>query len=119
VRVDRIDEAERFTILSEELASSDDYISQTAWRSARAHVFARRGRLEEAVDLAREAVLIAEPTSDLNRKADGLVDLAEVLHRAHRPQEAAAAAAEALELYEAKGNLVGAARARTADASEG
>ena len=119
VRVDRIDEAERFTILSEELASSDDYISQTAWRSARAHVFARRGRLEEAVDLAREAVLIAEPTSDLNRKADGLVDLAEVLHRAHRSQEAPAAAAEALELYEAKGNLVGAARARTADASEG
>jgi len=114
VRLNRIDEAERFTIISEQLASLDDYISQTTWRSARAHVYAHRGRLDEAVDLAREAVLIAEPTSDYNRSADGLVDLAEILQKAHRSREAAAAATEALGLYEAKGNLVGAERARVA-----
>ncbi|CAN5654869.1 hypothetical protein BH20ACT21_BH20ACT21_10580 [soil metagenome] len=70
VRLDRIDEAERFTIISEQLASLDDYISQTSWRSARAHIYARRGWMQEAIDLAREAVLLTEPTSDLNRRAD-------------------------------------------------
>ncbi len=68
--------------------------------------------MQEAIDLAREAVLLAEPTSDLNRRADCLIDLAEILHQANRPLEASVAATEALELYEAKGNLVGAARAR-------
>lgn len=84
------------------------------WRSARAHVYAHQGRLEEAVALARKEVLIAARTSDPNAIADGLVDFAEILHRADRPQEAAAAATEALDLYEAKGNLVGAAQARAA-----
>ena len=69
------------------------------------------GGVEEAVELAREAVLIARPTSDPNTIADGLVDLAEILFQAHILRRAAAAAAEALEHYEAKGNLVGAARA--------
>ena len=45
-------------------------------------------------------------------RGDCLVTLAEVLATAARPDEARAALEEALELYELKGNLVSAERAR-------
>ena len=44
--------------------------------------------------------------------ADVLLDLAEVLRLAGRPEQAATAAAEAAGLYERKGNVAGTARAR-------
>ena len=119
VRQDRFDEAGQFASISEQLASSDDLLSQVMWRSARAHVYTHRGRLDEAVELAREAELITKPTSSPNLQADALLDLAAVLHRARGAEQAAAAAAAALELYEAKGNLVGAARAQAAQGREG
>jgi hypothetical protein len=44
-------------------------------------------------------------------QAEGLLDLAEVLRRSGRLDEARAAAAEALELYEVKGDRAAAVRA--------
>jgi len=82
------------------------------WRQVRAKVLARRGELETAERLAREAVELAETTDSLNWRGDARRDLAEVLRLAGRTQEAADAARSALSLYEQKGNVVMAGRAR-------
>jgi DNA-binding SARP family transcriptional activator len=80
--------------------------------SMRAKVLALDGRDEEAESLAREAVDVAAGTDLLNFHAGALIDLAEVLRGADRLDQAAGAAEEALGLYERKGNIVSAARAR-------
>jgi predicted ATPase/class 3 adenylate cyclase len=111
------DEAERFSRESELAASSDDALSQVLWRTARAKILSRRGELEHAEALAREAVRVGEPTDLLGVRADALRDLAEVLALAGRPEEALDTLEQASELYERKGNLTGLARTR-AQASE-
>ena len=58
----RDDDAGRYTQISEELASRDDLLTQVIWRSVRAGLLARQGRIEEAEALAREAVTMAEST---------------------------------------------------------
>jgi tetratricopeptide (TPR) repeat protein len=88
-------------------------LSQVLWRTARAKLLARRGELEPAKALAREAVAVAEPTDLLITHADALFDLAEVLALAGRRDAALAALGDASELYERKGNLTTLARART------
>jgi alkanesulfonate monooxygenase SsuD/methylene tetrahydromethanopterin reductase-like flavin-dependent oxidoreductase (luciferase family) len=70
--------------------------------------------VDEAEALAREAVELARSTDFLNAQGDTLVDLAEILSLAGRPAEAAAALDEAVALYERKGNVVSASRARSA-----
>ncbi len=77
-----------------------------------ARLLARRGRLEEAERLAREGVALAADSEYVGLHADVLVDLAEVLRLAGRPEEAEATTADAVGLYERKGNVAGAARAR-------
>jgi hypothetical protein len=66
----------------------------------------------EAERVAREAVTLAEGTDDINMHADALMALAEVLRLANRSSEAAAVIQEALNLYEQKGNVVSAGKAR-------
>jgi hypothetical protein len=58
-------------------------------------------------------VALIRRSDDLNSQAEASLDLAEVLRLAGRPTEAAESAREALGLFEAKGNTVGAAMART------
>jgi DNA-binding SARP family transcriptional activator len=81
-------------------------------RGIPARLLARRGRLEEAERLAREGVALAADCEFLVLHADVLLDLAEVLDLAGRREDAAATAAEAVSLYERKGN---AASARSAE----
>jgi class 3 adenylate cyclase/tetratricopeptide (TPR) repeat protein len=81
-------------------------------RAIRAKVLAVRGALDEAIGLAREAAAIAAQTDFLNVRGDTLLDLAEVLRLAGRPHEAIPALEEAVALYERKGNVVSAAKAR-------
>jgi len=109
----RDEEAEHFTRLSEERAAPSDLLTQIIWRSVRARVLARRGNIEEAESLARQAVSLAEQTDFLNQRADALVDLAHVLRQAGRHEEALSTGAEALDLYQQKGNSVAAASARS------
>ena len=78
----------------------------------RAKLAARRGEVERAEALAREAVSLAEQTDFVLFHADALLDLAEVLRLAGRPEEAAAAAEEAVRLYERKGAVVAAESAQ-------
>jgi predicted ATPase len=107
----RADEAEQITRRAEELSDPDDVEPQALWRSVRAKVLADRDRAEEAERLAREAVRLMRTTDAPGMQADALLDLAEVLRRSGRPEEAVAVAAEAMGLYELKGNRAAAARA--------
>ena len=56
------EEAESFTEITEELAADDDLEPQVLWRSVRAKVLAKRGQLEQAEKLAREAAELVEGT---------------------------------------------------------
>ena len=104
----RDEDAGPLTEISEQLAARDDLLTQVVWRRVRAKVMARQGRIDEAEDLAREAVTISESTDFLNTRADALVDLADVHRRAGRLDEARTAAAKGIALYEEKGNRVAA-----------
>jgi tetratricopeptide (TPR) repeat protein len=108
----RYEEATRQTRISKETAARDDYASQILWRTARAKAFARQGRVVEGERLAREAVTLAERTDDINMHGDALMALAEVVRVAQRPSEAVPVIQEALNLYEQKGNVVSAGKAR-------
>jgi ATP/maltotriose-dependent transcriptional regulator MalT len=82
-------------------------------RDVQARVSAARGELEAAATLARQAVALAERTEYVYHNANALVCLAEVREAAGDAVEAVKAAHEALALYEQKGAVVGAARARS------
>ena len=97
------DEAERFTEVSEQLASSDDIDAQTLWRAVRGKVLAGRGRTAAALTLAREAVALAQTTDSYELHADALSDLAAVLRLGGQPREAADVLRAALDRYERKG----------------
>jgi tetratricopeptide (TPR) repeat protein len=112
--LDRRDEADRWTLTAEELATGDDVVSNMLWRQVRAKLLACRGEHADAERLAHEAVGLAEGTDMLTWHAHALTDLADVYARAGRSQQAIAQLEHALELFESKGNLVAAARGRTA-----
>ena len=92
-------------------AAGDDVFSQVLWRSALAKIEARRGEIERAEQLAREAVRRVEETDLLNAQADTLLDLSEVLRLAGRRDEARVAVQEAARRFEQKANLPSLARA--------
>ena len=110
---DRYEEAEALAELSAELAAQDDLVTQVVWRGVRARCLARRDQLDDAEGLAREAVALAEATDLLNHRADAFVDLGIVLGTLGRGEEAQTTFAEAVRLYELKGNVVAAARVRS------
>jgi Flp pilus assembly protein TadD len=99
--------------VAEESAAKGDVTTQVRRRAAQAKVLVRRGELAEAETLAREAVSLTAGTQFPDWRADTLLDLAEVLRVAGRPEEANAAARDALRLYEAKGNSVSAEAVRS------
>ncbi|HKF14434.1 MAG TPA: BTAD domain-containing putative transcriptional regulator [Gaiellaceae bacterium] len=99
--------------VSERATAPDDLSAGVQWRSVRAKLLARQGELEPAEALAREAVALAAETDFLVLRADALMDLAEVLRAVGRADEAVPYVEQALELYEQKGNIVGADRARS------
>jgi class 3 adenylate cyclase/tetratricopeptide (TPR) repeat protein len=106
------DEAMRFANLAAAWAAPDDIASQTGQLAARALVVATRGDIEGAEHAAREAVRFGEASDDISLRGDCLVTMATVLHRGDRDAEAVVALREAIALYERKGNVVAAARAR-------
>ena len=108
----RFEEAERFTDASEELAATADMASQISWRAVRAKILARRHEFAAAEELARGAVALAEQTDGLNSQGRALMDLAEVLELAGRAGEAQPVVENARHLFERKGNVVSARKAR-------
>jgi tetratricopeptide (TPR) repeat protein len=108
----RDDEAFSLSKVVEELTSEDDFDSQALWRATRAPILARRGELDNAEKLAREAVELTRRTEAPLLLADALAELAEVLLIAGRNPEAGDALSEAISLYAAKGNKVSEAQCR-------
>ena len=98
------DEAERLASIAQAEAADDNIAAQVVWRGVKA-------RLDADPRLAEEALEVADLTDDLNLRADALVNLAESLRLADAPDLAADALQRAVQLYEQKGNVVGAARA--------
>jgi N-acetylglucosamine kinase-like BadF-type ATPase len=66
---------------------------------------ARRGEVDEAERLARQATAMADLTDGLVEHAQAEADLAEVLRLAGRLEESTTALAAAIRLHEEKGNL--------------
>jgi DNA-binding SARP family transcriptional activator len=108
----RYDEAQELAEESREASRPIDVQGETAWRTVKAKVLARRGEAEAAEELAREAISFVEQSDFLSAHAEGLTDLAEILRVVGRPDEAPPVLEEALRLYEQKGHVVSAARAR-------
>jgi tetratricopeptide (TPR) repeat protein len=106
------EEALRLTELAERGATPGVADEDIGWRRVRAKLLARRGAVEEAERLAREATGRAALTDFLDDRAQALADLAEVLRLGDRPQESATTLKEALLLHEQKGNVVATARLR-------
>jgi class 3 adenylate cyclase/tetratricopeptide (TPR) repeat protein len=97
---------------ADRLTVPEDRDAQSGWRRVRARALARTGELAEAERLGREAVAIASATDGLELQGGALAVLGEVLLRAGRPEESRAALEDALQRYEAKGNVVDAERVR-------
>jgi class 3 adenylate cyclase/tetratricopeptide (TPR) repeat protein len=116
---DRLDEALDLTRAAEELSDPEDVVSQAYWRAVRARVFARTGQLDEGIELAREAVTILSATDILARRAEALIDLAEILELAGRGEEARSALDDAIALLDQKEHHIGLERARAALARVG
>jgi ATP/maltotriose-dependent transcriptional regulator MalT len=108
---ERDEEAEHYTRLSERRAAESDLITQIIWRSVRARILAGRGSIDQAEQLACQAVSLAKQTDFLSQTGDALLDLAHILRQAGRLELAHARGTEALHLYQQKGNLVAAASA--------
>jgi class 3 adenylate cyclase/tetratricopeptide (TPR) repeat protein len=109
----RCDEADAFSREAEALAAEDDIASQTLWRSVRAKIAAQRGRLDEGLRLSWEAWELIGRTDAHITKAETLVDHAEVLRFAGRDAQADEALKDAVELLDAKGNVVAAEAVRS------
>ena len=72
----------------------------------------RVGAIDEAEQLAREALDLVVRTDALNRHGDSLLALAEVLHVQGSQDKALDNIRAALRLYEQKGNVVSAEQAK-------
>ncbi len=111
-RQDRYDESAEFAGICERLASPDDVASQFHWRCVRGKLSARQGDSGAAQALLAEATALIETSDQLDLQGNGLLDFAEVRALAGAPAEAADFNERAAVLFERKGNVVSAARAR-------
>jgi DNA-binding SARP family transcriptional activator len=108
----RYDEAETWVDLAQRLAGADDLDAALSWQPTGARLRARRGALRDAQQLAHKAVEDARRTDSLNRQGDCLLALADILRMAGDDTNASPITQDAVHLYETKGNLISAQRAR-------
>jgi class 3 adenylate cyclase/tetratricopeptide (TPR) repeat protein len=105
-----LDEADRFAFVAADAAEADDIAPHVLSSAIRACVLTSRGEVETAQALAFEAVSRAEDTDFVSLRARALEALAEVRAAEGRDDDADELLERALELHEAKGNLVAALR---------
>ena len=105
-------EALRFARISESESDPDDAINEILWRTATARAMAGLGDVDEALEIMGAALRLCEETDWLDSHGDALADLGSILQAAGRIDEARAAYAQALGLYETKGNLAAAGLVR-------
>ena len=108
----RYDEAEAIIVASEQAQPSRDLENQILIGQTRARILASRREFAESQRIARKMVEQGENIDRLSVHAESFMTLADVLRLAGRPNESGAAAQSALGLFERKGNVVCATRAR-------
>lgn len=106
VEARRLAEAARATVVS------NDLVTDALWRRALALVSAHDGRAAESLRLSDEARTCAAASDMLSFRGETLEEAAVVRRLAGDARGAGDALHEALEVYERKGNVVGAARVR-------
>ena len=97
------DAAEPWVELAEKAALASDVLVQFWWRTARARILARRGELEEAEKICRDAVAISTLTDATCHRARAHAAFAEVLALAAKQAPARAEAGAARKLLREKG----------------
>ena len=108
----RYEQAEFWTRVASNSAGNDDLDAALSWKPVQAKILARQGKHGEAELLAREILQLSSRSDSANRNADAFMALAEILALADRQGEAEEASRTALRLYQQKGNLAAAGRAR-------
>ena len=106
----RIDEAHSWIDIAKMYALSDDASAQLSWRAVAARLVARAGDFASGEQLVDEASRIANETDALNQRAGVRLAAADVLTAAGKGAEASAAIAEAVRLFDLKGNAAATAR---------
>jgi class 3 adenylate cyclase/tetratricopeptide (TPR) repeat protein len=107
----RDDEADVLTDRCQQEAAEAQLDIQIKWRQLRAILLARQRRLDQAEQLAREAMRLAQRSEQPDAQAQTHHDLAALLQQRGSLDDARTNARKAIDLYEAKGNLVSAGRA--------
>jgi class 3 adenylate cyclase/tetratricopeptide (TPR) repeat protein len=108
----RTEEAGRIARTVQELAAADDIDAQVSWRVTLAEIAAGRGDGSSARGLAAEALELSRSTDSPRLQAGALTALGLAKVAAGDEPGAAGARAEAIALYEAKGDRVSANRLR-------
>jgi predicted ATPase len=90
---------------AERLTVPEDVDAHAGWRRVRARALAHTGDLADAERLGREAVALLSATDYLDAHATAVADLGRVLSIAGRAEESAVTTAEAIRLFEQKGNV--------------
>jgi DNA-binding SARP family transcriptional activator len=108
----RLDEAEQHVAAARTSANVDDFLVQARSRSALALVAAYRDQHDAALVLANEAVELTAPTDWLHVRGLTLEERAQVESVAGWTSAARESLTEALALYERKGSVAAASRAR-------
>ena len=108
----RLTEAREAARVAEESAPRDDVPAQFAWRAVKAKLLAREESWADAHSLALEATALSDSTDSPCQRADVLLDLAEVRRLSDQQVEAAEAVERAVRLFDMKGDVVSAERAR-------
>ncbi|TML16521.1 MAG: tetratricopeptide repeat protein [Actinobacteria bacterium] len=88
------------------------------WKSNRARALARLGRIDDAVELAREAANSIARSDNITSEAEVLVHLAEVMRAAGDADDASEALTQAVALHQEKGNILNAEQCRQLLANE-
>ena len=110
-RQGRFDDATSSAAFAEQVAAPSDVFSQHLWRGVRGKLLARHGAHDEGIALAASGVDQTRTSDDIEAQGNALMFLAEAQAAAGRDGEAVRSATEARTLFEAKGNVVSAARA--------
>jgi class 3 adenylate cyclase/tetratricopeptide (TPR) repeat protein len=103
VEAGRLEEADRYSMAAQAMADPDDVDTQILWRLSRSRIVAA-GDPDAAVRLADEAVALASETNALQSRADAYRNRARILIDLGREAAAASDLAEALRLYDLKGD---------------
>ena len=109
-------EAKRLARVASEDVQRDHAYAQVTARLAEATALAKEARVIDAESVALDALGLVERTDMLDLHGDVVLALADIDIAAGRSDAGARRVAEAIDLYDRKGDVVSAARARSREA---